>query len=169
MRSAEAIDLGTFQDNDYDSDNELWQDAPGVARVLLARPLFTALHMTKQEIAFLETFLSLYQDILAHEGFGDIEVSIRLLPGRRKEVRLRSGREFRYVIEVPAKGTSRKRYRIIEEPADRAAYRGPERRSGLDRRDYDNPRRKRNLPRDFRLERRVNPERRKGRGRRWDD
>lgn len=130
--------------------------------------------MTNQEIAFLKTFLAIFQDLLAHEGYGDIEIHVRRLPGRRKEVRLRSGREFRYIVETPAKGAPRQRYRIVEappagEPDPAEPYRGPERRSGLDRRDYANPRRKRNLPRDFRLERRVNPDRRKGRGRRRDD
>lgn len=125
--------------------------------------------MKDQQIAFFNTFIAIYQDIIAHEGYGDIEVNVRLLPGKKKEVRLRSGREFRYVVEVPANGTPRKQYRIIEEPVRNDAYRGPERRSGVDRRDHDNPRRKMNLPRNFRLERRVKPDRRKGRGRRWDD
>ncbi len=125
--------------------------------------------MSDQHLLFFENFIALYQDIIAHDGYGDIEVRIRLRPGKKKEVRLRSGREYRYLVAAPSNGQAQKHYRIIEEPMHGGDYQGPERRSGRDRRDYGNPRRKQHRPRDFRLERRVNPDRRKGRGRRRDD
>lgn len=125
--------------------------------------------MSDQNILFLNTLIALYQEIIAHDGYGDMEVSIRLLPGRKKEVRLRCGREYRYLIAVPSSLKEQKRYRVIEERPDGPGYRGPERRSLPDRRDYSSPRRSKSQRRDFRLERRVNPDRRKGRGRRHDD
>jgi hypothetical protein len=123
--------------------------------------------MRDQTLSFLNTFIALYQEVIAHDGYGDIEVSIRVKPGGQKEVRLRCGREYRYRVLAPSGRKPPTRYRVIEERG--RGYRGPERRSGLDRRDYDNPRRVRNQRRDFKLERRINPDRRKGRGRRRDD
>ncbi len=125
--------------------------------------------MSDQSLAFFNNFIALYQEILAHDGYGDIEVNIRLLPGKKREVRLRCGKEYRYLVVTSSSGNGQKRYRVIEERLDRYPYQGPERRSLRDRRDYHNPRRKKNQPRHFKLERRVNPDRRKGRGRRRDD
>lgn len=125
--------------------------------------------MSDQSLSFFNTFIALYQEIIAHDGYGDIEVNIRLLPGKQKEVRLRCGREYRYRVVAPSGRKDLKRYRVIEEHPGGRGYRGPERRSRMDRRDYANPRRSKSQRRDFKLERRVNPDRRKGRGRRHDD
>lgn len=125
--------------------------------------------MSDQNLSFFNTFISLYQEIIAHDGYGDIEINIRLLPGRQKEVRLRCGREYRYLVVAPSSRQQQKHYRVIEVRPNGGGYQGPERRSGLDRRDYASPRRSKSQRRDFRLERRINPDRRKGRGRRHDD
>lgn len=125
--------------------------------------------MSDQSLLFFNTFIALYQEIIAHDGYGDIQVNIRLMPGKNKEVRLRCGREYRYLVVAPTSRQEQKRYRVIEERPNGRGYRGPERRSMRDRRDYKNPRRSQSQRRDFKLERRVNPDRRKGRGRRHDD
>ncbi|AFL72244.1 hypothetical protein [Thiocystis violascens] len=125
--------------------------------------------MSDPSLSFFKTFVALYQEIIAHDGYGDIEVNIRLLPGRKKEVRLRCGREYRYLVVAPSSRNARKRYRVIEECPGDPGYRGPERRSTFDRRDDGSPRRNKSQRRDFRLERRIKPERRRGRGRRHDD
>ena len=131
--------------------------------------------MTDQNLEFLNQFIRLYEDLMAHDGYGDIEVNIRLFKHDIKEVSLRCGREFRYRIPVPESGLGRYQaaaagageYRAGEHAE--AGYTGPERRSGKDRRDYSSNRRRKDVPRNFKLERRVLPDRRSGRGRRRDD
>jgi hypothetical protein len=45
--------------------------------------------------------LELMDDILAHDGYGDIRVEVRILKRRQKEVILHCGKQYRYVIDVP--------------------------------------------------------------------
>lgn len=125
--------------------------------------------MTDQSLSFFNTFINLCQEIIGHDGYGDIAVSIRVMPGQTKEVRLRCGKEYRYLLVAPKSPKEQKKYRVIEDYSDRRGYQGPERRSLKDRRDYGHPRRAKGQSRSFRLERRVSPDRRKGRGRRHDD
>lgn len=46
--------------------------------------------------------MALFDDLLAHEGFGHLEVSFRILKRGQKEVILRCGKEYRYVIDMPS-------------------------------------------------------------------
>lgn len=43
----------------------------------------------------------LYSELFAHDGYGRIEVDIRLLRRGQKEVIVRCGKEFRFVIDFP--------------------------------------------------------------------
>lgn len=45
--------------------------------------------------------LELVDDILAHDGYGDIRVEVRILKRQQKEVILHCGKQYRYVIDVP--------------------------------------------------------------------
>ncbi|MCX4190955.1 hypothetical protein [Methylophaga sp. OBS1] len=45
--------------------------------------------------------LELVDDILAHDGYGDIRVEVRILKRRQKEVILHCGKQYRYVIDFP--------------------------------------------------------------------
>jgi hypothetical protein len=45
--------------------------------------------------------LELMDDILAHDGYGDIRVEVRILKRRQKEVILHCGKQYRYVIDSP--------------------------------------------------------------------
>ena len=45
--------------------------------------------------------LELMDDILAHDGYGDIRVEVRILKRRQKEVILHCGKQYRYVIDFP--------------------------------------------------------------------
>lgn len=45
--------------------------------------------------------LELVDDILAHDGYGDIRVEVRILKRRQKEVILHCGKQYRYVIDCP--------------------------------------------------------------------
>ena len=125
--------------------------------------------MSDQNLEFLNKFISLYQDLIAHDGFSDMEVTIRLVKRNKKEVCLKCGREYRFPIIVPEGKADWKAYRAVEVVPDRGGYRGAERRSGKDRRDYSRNRRRVNLPRDFKLERRKLTDRRLNRGRRSAD
>jgi hypothetical protein len=45
--------------------------------------------------------LELVDDILAHDGYGDIRVEVRILKRQQKEVILHCGKQYRYVIDIP--------------------------------------------------------------------
>lgn len=45
--------------------------------------------------------LELVDDILAHDGYGDIRIEVRILKRRQKEVILHCGKQYRYVIDFP--------------------------------------------------------------------
>jgi hypothetical protein len=40
-------------------------------------------------------------DVLAHDGYGDIRIEVKILKRRQKEVILHCGKQYRYVIDVP--------------------------------------------------------------------
>ncbi len=44
--------------------------------------------------------LSLVDEVLAHDGFGDIHVEVRILKRQQKEVILHCGKQYRYVLDV---------------------------------------------------------------------
>nr|WP_319393881.1 hypothetical protein [uncultured Desulfobacter sp.] len=127
---------------------------------------------TDPNLAFLNKFINLYQEMITHDGYADITVNICLMKRNIKEVRLQCGREYRFYIPCPEKAWAQDRYRIID-TATGSAWEEisgqPERRGGKDRRDYTNPRRKGYVPRNFKLERRTLVDRRTGKGRRRDD
>lgn len=125
--------------------------------------------MNDQNQRFLRKFLNLYKDLLAHEGYGDLSINIRLVNNQEKEVRLFCGREYKFRVRTagPDGYGRRGRLSFAGMATSGTDYDGPERRSGRDRR--ESVRRIRNEPRHFKLERRVSGERRSGRGRRRDD
>ena len=45
----------------------------------------------------------LYDEIFYHEGFGHIEIDMKILRRGQKEVILRCGKEYRYVVDYPEK------------------------------------------------------------------
>ena len=48
-----------------------------------------------------DKLLKLYDDVFAHEGYGQIQVDMRILRRGQKEVILRCGKEYRYVVDFP--------------------------------------------------------------------
>ena len=48
--------------------------------------------------AILARFVELYRGILAHDGFGDIRLEVRILKRGQKEVIIHCGKQYRYVI-----------------------------------------------------------------------
>lgn len=125
--------------------------------------------MNDQNLEFLNKFVSLYQDLITHEGYGDIEVKIRLINSKKKEVRLLCGKEYRYQVSRTNGSDITISYDQIGVQRNNSGFIGEERRKGEERRDFTSQRRQNTEPRHFKLERRLGVERRNGRGRRHDD
>mgnify|MGYP000327141635 CR=1 FL=1 len=45
--------------------------------------------------------LELYDDVFTHDGYGQIQVDMRILRRGQKEVILRCGKEYRFVLDFP--------------------------------------------------------------------
>lgn len=120
-------------------------------------------------LEFLNKFVELYEELIDHDGYGDMSVKIRVVQGRNREVRLQCGREYRFVIHRSSSEQRPGRYKIVDTQAGTSPFGGRERRGGKSRRERYDRREKRDKPFQFRLERRLDGERRSSRGRRKDD
>lgn len=49
----------------------------------------------------LDKLRQLFDELLRHDGYGRIEVDMRILRKGQKEVVLRCGKEYRYVVDFP--------------------------------------------------------------------
>lgn len=47
-----------------------------------------------------EKLLELFDDVLAHDGFGEIRVETKILKRQQKEVILHCGKQYRFVVDV---------------------------------------------------------------------
>lgn len=45
----------------------------------------------------------LYEELLGHDGYGDMHLEIRILRRGQKEVIIRCGKQYRYVVSSPDK------------------------------------------------------------------
>lgn len=117
-----------------------------------------------ESLAFLNKFVELFEDIIEHEGYGDISINVRRLNSQTRLVLLGSGKEYRFQVRVPREpwrgSGAQPRFRIN---AKGAGTRGsgtscPERSTTGDRRRGE--RRKNRKPRNFRPERRLGVDRR---------
>lgn len=45
--------------------------------------------------------MELVDEVLAHDGFGDIRVEVKILKRRQKEVILHCGKQYRFVVDMP--------------------------------------------------------------------
>lgn len=48
-------------------------------------------------------FVELYDELFSHDGYGRIELEMKILRRGQKEVILRCGKEYRFVIDFPEK------------------------------------------------------------------
>lgn len=63
----------------------------------------------------LNRLLGLYEDLFAHDGFGEIRVEIRLLKRGQKEVILHCGKQHRYVVDYGDQRNGRPgRWRVVD-------------------------------------------------------
>jgi hypothetical protein len=44
---------------------------------------------------------AMYHELLLHDGFGELHVDIKILKRGQKEVIISSGKQYRYVVDVP--------------------------------------------------------------------
>jgi hypothetical protein len=49
----------------------------------------------------LEKIRELYRALLAHDGFGELRIEIRILKRGQKEVILHCGKQYRFVVDAP--------------------------------------------------------------------
>ncbi|MDR1959650.1 MAG: hypothetical protein LBQ54_11520 [Planctomycetaceae bacterium] len=45
----------------------------------------------------------MYQELLMHDGFAEMHIDIKILKRGQKEVIIQSGKQYRYVVDVPGK------------------------------------------------------------------
>jgi hypothetical protein len=45
--------------------------------------------------------LELLDEVLLHDGFGDIRIEVRILKRKQKEVIVHCGKQYRYVVDTP--------------------------------------------------------------------
>ena len=48
-----------------------------------------------------EKLLGLFNDIIEHDGFGEIRVEVNILKRKQKEVILHCGKQYRFVVDMP--------------------------------------------------------------------
>lgn len=51
--------------------------------------------------ALTDKLLSMVEDVLNHDGFGDIQIEVRILKRQQKEVIIHYGKQHRFVIDSP--------------------------------------------------------------------
>lgn len=118
-------------------------------------------------VDFLNEFVAQFEEMIRHEGYGDIHVSVRNRNSGEKEVVLHCGKEYRYLIDaVPYRRKADKGRRLFKviKPGSVVNTSQGIARPAEDRRKQD--RRKTKGPWNFRLERRMGADRRQRRDRR---
>jgi hypothetical protein len=48
-----------------------------------------------------QKLMELFDDVLTHDGFGEIRVEMKILKRKQKEVILHCGKQYRFVIDTP--------------------------------------------------------------------
>ncbi|MCK5228850.1 MAG: hypothetical protein KAR13_01200 [Desulfobulbaceae bacterium] len=59
--------------------------------------------MTSSNSEIKKKLAALYDELFRHEGYGRIEVDMKILRRGQKEVVLRCGKEYRFVVDFPEK------------------------------------------------------------------
>ncbi|WP_132648111.1 hypothetical protein [Rubrivivax gelatinosus] len=86
--------------------------------------------MTNQDV--LNRLVRIYEDLFAHDGFGEIRIEMRLLKKGQKEVILHCGKQHRFVVDYSERQPLRWGvWKVVEAAAGSTAG---ERRAGADRR-----------------------------------
>ena len=116
--------------------------------------------MSDDNLVVMNKVIELYQELARHDGYGDMEVKIRLTQGKTRAVIVRCGKEYQFEIASPADTSSQRCYKVV------SYLRSPEWKGRERRNVFADRRREQKTPRNFRLERRVSSDRRDTRSRR---
>ncbi len=57
--------------------------------------------MSDDNTVVLDKLCELYEMLLEHDGFGELRVELRMLKRGQKEVIIRCGKQYRYVVDFP--------------------------------------------------------------------
>lgn len=57
------------------------------------------MNLAREHNTILDKIQELYADIFKHNGFGELKVEMRFLKKGQKEVIIRCGKDFRYVVD----------------------------------------------------------------------
>lgn len=49
-----------------------------------------------------DKLLSLFDDVLEHDGFGEIRIEVNILKRKQKEVILHCGKQYRFIVDTPS-------------------------------------------------------------------
>lgn len=49
----------------------------------------------------IEKLSQLFDDVLSHDGFGEIRVEVKILKRKQKEIILHCGKQYRFVVDAP--------------------------------------------------------------------
>ncbi|NLZ62446.1 MAG: hypothetical protein GX902_01440 [Lentisphaerae bacterium] len=60
--------------------------------------------------AVVQKLIDLYHMLVCHNGFGEMSVDIRILKRGQKEVIIRCGKQFRFVVDTPGQGAEREEW-----------------------------------------------------------
>jgi len=64
-------------------------------------------HLETNAVQVKSKLNALLDELLSHDGFGEIRVEVRILKRRQKEVILHCGKQYRFVVDVPATQANR--------------------------------------------------------------
>jgi hypothetical protein len=54
-----------------------------------------------KEDPVIKRMCEIYRELLLHDGFGEMRVDMKILKRGQKEVIISSGKQYRYVVDVP--------------------------------------------------------------------
>lgn len=55
--------------------------------------------LTEEHNTILDKIRELYTELFAHDGFGELKIEMRFLKKRQKEIIIRCGKDYRYVVD----------------------------------------------------------------------
>lgn len=58
--------------------------------------------MTNRHAEILTKVQTLYAELIAHDGFGELRIEVRLLRRGQKEIIIHCGKQYRYVVDDAA-------------------------------------------------------------------
>ncbi|TVM16929.1 hypothetical protein DPQ33_11035 [Oceanidesulfovibrio indonesiensis] len=70
------------------------------------------LRLDDNHAAVVEKLVDLYTDLFLHEGYGNMSVEIKFLKKGQKEVLIRCGKDYRFVVDYPQDGAPKIAVRV---------------------------------------------------------